>query len=74
MKLVKDGIRFRVVFSVDGGGIRGMIPALYFHWLETSLGQNMCNVGDLFAGTSVGGIIACGLNRPSAPMEGCRFS
>jgi hypothetical protein len=64
--------RFRVVFSVDGGGIRGLIPALYFQWIEEQLGHPMSRLGDFFAGTSVGAIIVAGFNcpRPVGPVEG----
>ena len=50
------------IISVDGGGIRGVIPALYFQWIEEFLKDSMLNVGDFFAGTSVGGILASGIN------------
>lgn len=52
------------IFSVDGGGIRGIIPALYFEWIEEHLKESIINVGDLFAGTSVGGILTSGVNCP----------
>lgn len=61
---VKETDTFRCVFSVDGGGIRGLIPALYFQWIEDELGHTVINAADFFAGTSVGGIIASGFNCP----------
>ena len=58
------GKKYVCVFSVDGGGIRGLIPALYFQWIEESLNDKMVQVGDLFGGTSVGGIIVSGFCSP----------
>jgi predicted acylesterase/phospholipase RssA len=53
------------ILSIDGGGIRGIIPA---HWLtrlehEVALksGRSLLEAFDMFAGTSTGSIIAAGL-------------
>jgi uncharacterized protein len=58
------------VLSIDGGGIRGLIPALVLAELERRSGRRTAELFDLIAGTSTGGIIACGLTAPgegSAP-------
>jgi patatin-like phospholipase/acyl hydrolase len=52
------------VLSIDGGGIRGIIPALILEELEKRLGKEMHETFDLIAGTSTGGIIALGLGTP----------
>jgi len=45
------------IISVDGGGIRGVIPAM----LLRSIGQETIIKASLFAGTSTGSLIAVGL-------------
>ena len=45
------------IISVDGGGIRGVIPAM----LLRSIGQETISKASLFAGTSTGSLIAVGL-------------
>ena len=55
------------VLAIDGGGIRGLIPALVLAEIESRTGRRMADMVDLIAGTSTGGVIACGLAKPS-PM------
>ena len=54
----------RVILSIDGGGIRGLIPALVLEELERKVECPLTDVIDIFAGTSTGGIIALGLTVP----------
>jgi predicted acylesterase/phospholipase RssA len=54
--------------AIDGGGIRGLIPALVLAEIESRTGRPIATLVDLIAGTSTGGIIACGLARPD-PMS-----
>lgn len=49
------------VLSIDGGGIRGIIPAVILSELQKRLGKDLYNAFDLIAGTSTGGIIALGI-------------
>lgn len=55
------------ILSIDGGGIRGVIPCQFLANLENDLIQKygedtrLCDYFDLIAGTSTGGIIAIGL-------------
>ncbi len=49
------------VLSIDGGGIRGIIPATILAAIEEGLGRQLHEVFDLIAGTSTGGIIALGI-------------
>ena len=53
---------FRIL-SIDGGGIRGVLPAVVLAGLEERYldGQPLARYFDLIAGTSTGGIIALGL-------------
>jgi patatin-like phospholipase/acyl hydrolase len=52
------------VLAVDGGGIRGIIPAVILAELEQRMGMRCAEAFDLIAGTSTGGIIALGLTKP----------
>jgi patatin-like phospholipase/acyl hydrolase len=54
------------ILSLDGGGIRGVIPAMVLAELETRLGRPIADAFDLIVGTSTGGIIALGLTKPGA--------
>jgi len=49
------------ILSIDGGGIRGLIPALVLAAFETRTGQSVAKHFDFIAGTSTGGIVALGL-------------
>ena len=53
------------VLSIDGGGIRGIIPAMILAEIEHRTGKRIHEMFDLIAGTSTGGIIALGLTMPS---------
>jgi predicted acylesterase/phospholipase RssA len=57
------------VLSIDGGGIRGIIPAVVLAAIEQHTGQSICKIFDLIAGTSAGGIIALGLAKPGERGE-----
>ena len=64
---------FRIL-AIDGGGIRGLIPALVLERLETlikarSPGATLASSFDLVAGTSTGGLIALGLTTPGENGE-----
>ncbi len=52
------------ILAIDGGGIRGLIPAVVLADLERRTGRRTADMFDLIAGTSTGGILACGLTRP----------
>src|SRR3954468_13404529 len=59
--------------AVDGGGIRGLIPALVLAEIERRTGRAMATMLDLIAGTSTGAIIACALSRPN-PMPAAQIA
>jgi uncharacterized protein len=52
------------VLAIDGGGIRGLIPALVLAEIERRTGRRVADLVDLVAGTSTGAILACALTRP----------
>lgn len=54
----------KFVLSIDGGGIRGVIPATILAHLEKELGMPLYKCFDLISGTSTGAIIAAGLSLP----------
>lgn len=52
------------ILSIDGGGIRGIIPAIFLAEIEKKTGQPACELFDLIAGTSTGGLLAATLTLP----------
>ena len=54
----------RHVLSIDGGGIRGIIPAMVIAHIEKKMGRPAHKLFDLMVGTSTGGILALGLAHP----------
>ncbi|MGE5415951.1 MAG: CBASS cGAMP-activated phospholipase [Acidobacteriota bacterium] len=63
------------VLSIDGGGIRGIIPARILQEIEKRTKKPIAELFHLIAGTSTGGILALGLTkagpngRPQYPAE-----
>ncbi|MCF7989004.1 MAG: patatin-like phospholipase family protein, partial [Thiohalocapsa sp.] len=55
------GIRPRPyrILTLDGGGIRGIIPVVWLERLERHLAGPVHGHFDLIAGTSVGAILGC---------------
>lgn len=51
----------KMILSIDGGGIRGIIPAMILAEIEQLTGKPAHQNFDLLAGTSTGGMIALGL-------------
>jgi patatin-like phospholipase/acyl hydrolase len=52
------------ILAIDGGGIRGIIPATVLMEIERQTGKRVAELFDLVAGTSTGGILAVGLAKP----------
>jgi uncharacterized protein len=52
------------ILSIDGGGIRGIIPAMLLAELEKLTGKRTSNLFDLIAGSSTGGVLALALTKP----------
>ncbi len=61
-----EGKLVRTILSIDGGGIRGIIPAVVLAEIERRTGKLIVELFDLVAGTSTGGILAVGLTVPTA--------
>ena len=51
----------KYILSVDGGGIRGIIPAIILAEIEKRARKPISQIFDLMAGTSTGGIVVAGL-------------
>ena len=54
--------QIRGVLTIDGGGIRGINPALVVAHLERTAKKPASELFDLIAGTSTGGMLALGLS------------
>ncbi|HVP68443.1 MAG TPA: patatin-like phospholipase family protein [Anaeromyxobacteraceae bacterium] len=61
------------LLSVDGGGMRGIIPALVLAELEKRARHPLWKMFDLMAGTSTGGLIALGLAVPGPNGHQARY-
>jgi uncharacterized protein len=61
------------VLSIDGGGIRGILPALILATVERQTGKRIYELFDVIAGASTGGILACGLAKPD-PMTAAEMA
>lgn len=59
----------RRVLTIDGGGVRGVLPASFLATIEEQVGRNPAEFFDLIVGTSTGGIIALGLGAGLAANE-----
>jgi len=64
------------ILSIDGGGIRGLIPAVILNYIEKRLqlqthnpNATLADYFDLIAGTSAGGILACYYLLPPVPGQ-----
>jgi patatin-like phospholipase/acyl hydrolase len=55
--------KFRIL-SIDGGGVRGVIPARILQAIEEQTGKPICELFDLVIGNSTGGLIALALLTP----------
>jgi uncharacterized protein len=52
------------ILAIDGGGIRGIIPAMILAEIEKRTQKQIFSLFDLITGTSSGGILALGLTKP----------
>ncbi len=52
------------ILSLDGGGIKGIIPCTILRYIEETTGQSISSLFHVIGGTSTGGIIALGLSKP----------
>jgi patatin-like phospholipase/acyl hydrolase len=57
------------VLTLDGGGVRGVLPASFLAAIEEQIGRNPADFFDLIVGTSTGGIIALGFGAGFSAEE-----
>ena len=57
------------ILSIDGGGIRGVVPAHILSRISKKLGIDIADHFDMIAGTSTGAIIAAGIACGKAPEQ-----
>ncbi|MBW4565683.1 MAG: patatin-like phospholipase family protein [Mojavia pulchra JT2-VF2] len=62
------------VLAIDGGGIRGIVPAKILAKIEDITGEPIHKLFDLIAGTSTGGILSLGLVKPNEDGNEAKFS
>jgi patatin-like phospholipase/acyl hydrolase len=58
------------VLALDGGGIRGIIPATVLNEIDRRCNRRIGEIFDLIAGTSTGGILALALTTPDPANPG----
>ncbi|MFS8562880.1 MAG: patatin-like phospholipase family protein [Rhabdochlamydiaceae bacterium] len=63
---VRKERKIHSILSIDGGGIRGIIPASMLVKIEEITSKPISDLFDLIGGTSTGGILALGLTVPSS--------
>lgn len=63
LKKIKDKDIY-IIVTLDGGGIKGIIPATILAHIEEKTGISCTKLFDCFSGTSTGGILSCLLNIP----------
>lgn len=56
--------RVFTVLCIDGGGVRGLIPARILQEIEEKTGKPICELFDMIGGPSTGSIVAAGLSIP----------
>lgn len=52
------------ILTIDGGGVRGIIPARMLQYIENNTGKSIFTLFDMIVGTSTGGLIALALTAP----------
>ncbi|MBK7872975.1 MAG: patatin-like phospholipase family protein [Saprospiraceae bacterium] len=58
---IESAVPKTIILAVDGGGIKGIIPAIFLDAIEDSLGKQSYQLFDLIGGTSTGGLISVAL-------------
>jgi patatin-like phospholipase/acyl hydrolase len=61
------------ILSIDGGGVRGLIPAIWLEQLEKQLGGPLHEHFDLIVGTSTGSILAASIAAGQPASQAVEF-
>jgi uncharacterized protein len=59
------------ILAIDGGGVRGIIPAILLDEIQSRLDQPIHKYFDVISGTSTGSLLALGLTRPDPSEPDC---
>ncbi|MCA0371007.1 MAG: patatin-like phospholipase family protein [Proteobacteria bacterium] len=62
------------ILSIDGGGVRGVIPLTILSEIERRTGKPISESFDVITGTSTGGVIALSLSAPADDGTGPRYT
>lgn len=63
-----------IILAIDGGGIKGIIPAIFVEAIEDSLGNKQSyQLFDVIGGTSTGGILTVGLTSPNQKVNNGKY-
>ena len=68
--MLSEASSVAVAIVYDGGGIRGIVQAVFTQLVEALLGNSLASVVDLLVGTSIGGAGCIALATSSTPGEG----
>lgn len=60
---------YTLLLTIDGGGVKGIVPATILAQLEQDIGKPIYQMFDVIGGTSTGGIISVGLTTPKLPTR-----
>lgn len=63
-----------LILSIDGGGMRGIIPSVILTRIEEEIGGKISQVLDCLSGSSTGGIIALALTKPNKQTGTAEFN
>ncbi|MEM7383189.1 MAG: patatin-like phospholipase family protein, partial [Bacteroidota bacterium] len=64
--------QYYTILSLDGGGVRGVLPALWLSEIESRTKRPIAHLFNMLAGTSTGAIIAAGLSVPQIDVPEVR--
>jgi len=62
------------ILAIDGGGVRGLIPAIVIAQLEKDLGLSITKTFNIFVGNSAGGMLALLITKPGADQAKPAFT
>jgi patatin-like phospholipase/acyl hydrolase len=61
--------KYTLLLTIDGGGVKGIVPATILAQLESDFKKPIYRMFDVIGGTSTGGIITVGLTTPKIPSN-----
>lgn len=64
----EDASHYKIL-ALDGGGVRGVLPALWLSEIERRVRKPISSIFDMVSGTSTGGILAAGLTCPKSRLQ-----